>query len=603
MRKARIISKVIFATVAIPLLLSMGCKKYADYHNSPAVKKGVLDLREWDLDHHGPMVLRGEWEYYPQQFIKPEKLAEKTIIPNEMVTVPGYWNNYKSTGTKNGGSGFATYHVCILPGRNSEKGMALLMPTIETACAVYANGKQIYSAGVPGKNRSESRPGWKPAIVEINAVTNTLDLVFHISNFDHVRGGPGEKIVLGIHDDIEGMREYNIAVKMLFFGCLFIMSLYHGVIFLQRKNEKSALYFAIFCFLMALRSLLIEDFCFLIFIPSVPWSLLVRLTYSTFSLGFPVFVMFIDSLYPAEMNKGLKYIFIGAGITYSLLVALAPPLLFTMLLPVLQIFIVLASIYGLYVLVLALTRKRKDALLFLSAFIFYFFCIINDTLHNNMLIRTGYIAPSGFIIFIFLQSVLLSKKYSRAFIKIEKLFEEKTKLEGVKLDLESLSYLDQLTGIANRRRFDEYLYSEWRRSMRTADSLSLIMIDIDCFKEYNDRYGHIAGDLVLKKISGAMAASFSRAGDFIARYGGEEFAVILPSTAIGGAGVLAEKIRKNIFNLAIPHHFSAPADVVTISLGYSSVVPGPDIFPESLIEMADQALYRAKNSGRNRISD
>lgn len=164
--------------------------------------------------------------------------------------------------------------------------------------------------------------------------------------------------------------------------------------------------------------------------------------------------------------------------------------------------------------------------------------------------------------------------------------------------LQELANHDGLTGIANRRAFDETLKLEWRRAMRDSQPLSLLMVDVDHFKHYNDRYGHLAGDECLKQVAGAMSDEMQRASDMVARYGGEEFAVILPNSTQEGATVVAEKLRKTVEKLGIVFADSELGHV-TVSIGIASVTPTPAGDSWQLISTADAALYRAKASGRN----
>ena len=167
--------------------------------------------------------------------------------------------------------------------------------------------------------------------------------------------------------------------------------------------------------------------------------------------------------------------------------------------------------------------------------------------------------------------------------------------------LESLALLDGLTNIPNRRRFDEHLDSEWKRGVRAGSALSMIMIDIDFFKHYNDHYGHGAGDVCLRKVAGVLASAVVRPGDLVARYGGEEFVALLPDTDEEGALQIAERLRSNVVALQIPHAHAEAAVFVTISLGVASCEPSAITSPADLLEQADHQLYRAKSKGRNRV--
>jgi len=168
--------------------------------------------------------------------------------------------------------------------------------------------------------------------------------------------------------------------------------------------------------------------------------------------------------------------------------------------------------------------------------------------------------------------------------------------------LKHLSLMDGLTGIANRRHFDDFLLREWKRASREGAPLSLIMGDIDFFKGYNDSEGHQQGDICLQKVATALTNALKRPLDFVARYGGEEFVVVLPNTQEGGAAKIAETMRKNVENLCIPHTESQAGRVVTISLGVATARSFPDSSPDKLIDAADKALYRAKTDGRNRMA-
>jgi len=176
--------------------------------------------------------------------------------------------------------------------------------------------------------------------------------------------------------------------------------------------------------------------------------------------------------------------------------------------------------------------------------------------------------------------------------------ESQKKLLVANLELQRLTNLDGLTGLANRRYFDEYLNAEWLRARRQQTPFSVLMIDVDNFKHYNDTFGHVAGDTVLRKVAAALQGTIQRPTDLAARFGGEEFALLLPFTPAEGAQLLAEQARLAVESLAIP---SANGKVVTISVGGASLTPERDGAALKLIEAADQALYEAKHLGKNQV--
>jgi diguanylate cyclase (GGDEF)-like protein/PAS domain S-box-containing protein len=180
---------------------------------------------------------------------------------------------------------------------------------------------------------------------------------------------------------------------------------------------------------------------------------------------------------------------------------------------------------------------------------------------------------------------------------------KKTEEQLIRLqkELEDFSFKDGLTGVANRRMFDSILDLEWNNAHRSHQPLSVIMLDIDYFKQYNDFYGHIKGDDCLRRVAETLNTAGSRARDFFARFGGEEFALILPETDAEAAAKVAERCKSLIFKAQIPHEQSPIGQLLTISIGVGTIVPTNQDVPLAFIEAVDKRLYAAKQQGRNRI--
>jgi diguanylate cyclase (GGDEF)-like protein len=166
--------------------------------------------------------------------------------------------------------------------------------------------------------------------------------------------------------------------------------------------------------------------------------------------------------------------------------------------------------------------------------------------------------------------------------------------------LSALSFVDGLTGVANRRKFEEALEREWRRCARQYALLGMIMVDVDFFKLFNDTYGHQAGDAALKSVADCLVEHLNRPGDLVARYGGEEFVCLLPDTDLEGVRTTAGRLGKAVIGLAIPNQKSSVAQHLTISLGGTAVQADAERLPADLLSCADALLYRAKQEGRNR---
>jgi diguanylate cyclase (GGDEF)-like protein len=179
--------------------------------------------------------------------------------------------------------------------------------------------------------------------------------------------------------------------------------------------------------------------------------------------------------------------------------------------------------------------------------------------------------------------------------------ERTAQLEDANRRLEALSYTDALTGVANRRAFDQALDVEWRRAIRSKQPMSIVMIDIDHFKGFNDTYGHREGDNCLASVASAMSGTVRRAADTLARYGGEEFVALLPETDAAGAAAIAERMRARVADLALAHD-GGIGGRVTVSVGHATTTANDATSADLLVSAADVALYEAKRGGRNRVA-
>lgn len=208
----------------------------------------------------------------------------------------------------------------------------------------------------------------------------------------------------------------------------------------------------------------------------------------------------------------------------------------------------------------------------------------------------------GVFIELYRQKRALERKTVELDLKLVELEELQQQLEETNEQLLLLSITDGLTGLLNKRQFDVLFAEEWKRAHRNKAPLSLIMLDIDQFKSYNDTYGHALGDDCLINVAHALSSTIKRDVDKVARVGGEEFAMILPDTDVEGAHFVAEKVRRCIEDLNIPHSSSKVAECVTMSAGAASIVPSDQHAVRELIKAADTALYQAKTEGRNRVA-
>lgn len=184
---------------------------------------------------------------------------------------------------------------------------------------------------------------------------------------------------------------------------------------------------------------------------------------------------------------------------------------------------------------------------------------------------------------------------------VQHVYVQQQQLQAQTREMQALSFQDGLTGLSNRRRFDQALTDDWARAQRSHTPLALIMLDVDYFKNYNDHYGHQRGDEALKLLASIIRRVVVRQSDIATRYGGEEFAILLPDTSEANASKIAERIQTELASAALPHDYSAVSRIVTLSMGIAAIAPTPAQSSRELVHRADSALYAAKGSGRNRI--
>jgi PAS domain S-box-containing protein len=410
---------VLFLALTIFLLPSpLACQRDFPKKSPPRAVKGVLDLRKWDLKKDGPVDLSGEYAFYWMQHLEPKDFSQTT--PPEktgFIQVPGYWGSFRLKGKGLPGEGYATYRLKILLAAPMES-LALRFTTMGTAFTAYVNGKKVASAGVPGTDRSTTKPQYIPQVADFSLGEKEIDFLLHVSNFHHRRAGAWEAIKLGTETDIRRLSERRVAFDLFLFGSIFIIGMYHLGLFILRRKDRSPLYFSIFCFLITIRILTIEERYLIHLLPKMNWEFLVKLEYMSFYLAIPVFALFMRSLFHDFSKRFLILITLAAG-ALSGIVLVTPTRVFSHTLPISHALILLTAGYGFYVLILSWIHKSEGAVVFLIGFIILSLTAINDVLHVEKIIQTGYYAPLGLLAFIFSQAFLLSLRFSRAHSTVE----------------------------------------------------------------------------------------------------------------------------------------------------------------------------------------
>ncbi|MCF7808744.1 MAG: diguanylate cyclase [Candidatus Marinimicrobia bacterium] len=613
--------------MALASLLLVGCGS----SDQSEARDGVLDLRDYKFE--SPINLDGEW-----RFIWQDSMASSDPDPSDfiLIDVPDAWNGYEYKDQTIPGKGYGTYLLTILlPQRISD--YALDFATIGTAYNVYVNDQLISGVGIFSRGEEFALPEYKTRGLDIGEHSGQIKLRIDVSNYHHRLGGLWESVSLGLLQQIIHTREAHVASQLFLAGAIFIMGFYHLGVFSLKTRARAALYFGLFCVLIGLRTLTTGSIYLHEIWPAISWTMLVRIEYLTFYMGIPLFFLFIQEQFPDEIKLLYARIVGAISLLFILLVLFTNVEFFSASLRYFQPFSLFTMLYLIYGLSMAFIKGEEGSAMVLIGFTSIVVAFINDILYVANIVNTGHLISLGVLVFILMQALLISVRFSKAYQTIdtqraklertntayqaeidtrkaaeeevlkhknhlEELVKERTeKLEDVNKQLQELTRVDQLTGIANRRRLDEDLETEWKRMMREKRPLSVILCDIDHFKFYNDTYGHQQGDDCLEKVAVAIKSSVNRPGDLTARYGGEEFCIVLPETVTSGAKRIAELIRQNVLGLQIEHSSSKVLPFVTLSLGVATIIPEKDGEPGELLEYADQALYQAKDNGRNRV--
>ena len=483
----------------LPLILTLlffSCNPQEPKKIPPKVVKGVLDLRHldmpdnskertnnnnytgnsgtepsqldshvsnvveaWDFTTDGIINLDGEWEFYWGEFLEPRldtpansQVKTKESNPNtagtrrpqlsELITVPGNWNSYLNNGKPVGSDGYATYRLrVLLPKSNTPLAFKIL--NASTAYTMYVNGEKLASNGVVGKVKESIIPQSLSIISSMQNPKEELEILFHVSNFHYSKGGLWLPVKLGSEKAVRELRDKNLFLDLFLAGSILIMGLYHLVIFIQRKVDKSPLLFGIYCFIIVVRLVSTgEKFLTTIF-PEIPFQLLIKIEYLSFYLAVPVFCHFLYTIFPREGKKKILKLIWAIGILFAISVVVTATEIFTQTVNAYQIFTLLCLLYFIYLIGLAIFRKREGGKTILVGCLIIIIGVVNDILYNRNILSTGNIFPQCLLGFTFFQSIMLSMRFSKSFTQAEKpsgdLEQKSNRLEETSMELTALT--------------------------------------------------------------------------------------------------------------------------------------------------------------------
>ncbi|NUM41152.1 MAG: adenylate/guanylate cyclase domain-containing protein, partial [Leptospiraceae bacterium] len=366
----------------------------------------------------------GDFEFYWKKLINPEDFKKNTLEPYYAL-IPSAWNDFEIGGEKIGRDGFGTYRVKLhFHPKYSSQLFGLKIPHQATSYNFWINGKLVATNGKVGDSKDSSKPQYLTQIINFEIPPDgNLEFIFQISNYSHRLGGFWEKIILGKYDQIQKLRDIDVFYDSFLFGSLLIMAIYHFGLFMLRRDDKAAVFFGVYCLIIAVRLMFSGENWITQIYPNFPWDWQVRIDYLTFYLSVPIFGGFLRTLYPNEINLKVILLNLVLGLLFALANIVSPKPYFTYYLFYYEVFILFMIIYLLFSIVRAIIHNRDGALSVLTGALVLSVTVINDILNTQEIIKTVYLAPIGLFIFQFSQSFILSLIFSKAYKAVQNLSE------------------------------------------------------------------------------------------------------------------------------------------------------------------------------------
>ena len=386
--------------------------------------KGYLDLSDVAKKDQWEVTLDGEWEFYWKTLIMPEDFSRSsTKINPEYINIPGNWNSVNSYPSH----GYATIRL-LVSGLRKGTTYTLYLPEMLTAYRFFLNGKEVYRNGITGIDRKGTTPQFRPGLISFTSRDGNADIVCQISNFDHRNSGIWRSVTLGSEQFVTEKHKKKQLLEMFISSVLLTISLFHLGVYIYRHKAKAELLFGLSCLILFFRTISTGEQLLTQFIPGFPWGLARKMEYSPFFVSAPLFMSFIFVLFPEDSSKKINRGFLVLYILMGSFFILFPVRISNYGIVFAEFILLVALIYTLTILLKALFRKRDHSIPIFTAFIILAITAINDILFSRQIINTGYLVPLGFILFIIIQSQMLTRRYANSFNEVISLTDQLKKL-------------------------------------------------------------------------------------------------------------------------------------------------------------------------------
>jgi signal transduction histidine kinase len=421
----------IFGLIIIAFVFSLRVQT-RNIRDLPAAEKAVFDFSKIDFQQQSFIKLKGRVALYWNSLLTPADLGTEPLPePTGYIEIPGAWNGFETGNGKITARGYGTYRFRILV---PEEGMyGLKIKEFETAYALWINGEPLGGSGIVSDTKKGMKPCWRRHEFYTLSQNKEIDVVLQISNFYHRNGGATEIMVFGAAGQIMKLKSRQISLEVFVFGVLFILFLYHMLLYFYRKSDKSILWFTLVCLFVFLRLGTTGEKVLLELWPSLPWAVAIRIEYISFMALAPSMLWFMRELFPQEISLRFSRLVTAVSAVFVAIVLFTPASIFSYTPLAFQVIIILLATYLLVLLFIAILRGREFAVAIFGGFLLFYLFTINDFLYYDKALDTAYLMPFAIFILLISQAFVLAKRTSTAFAHVELL---SRKLEQSNAELE-----------------------------------------------------------------------------------------------------------------------------------------------------------------------
>lgn len=564
MKKNKVLKLIIVLVLLVFLVILVESKSYND--SDVMADNGQINLSDWDFSEAGVVRLKGNWELFYGELLSPEEVEARTA--DNYYQIPGNLAD-QVPGKK---QGYMTLHLKVKVPQNEIYGITF--NSMFTASDIWINGVYLDGHGKVGMSISEEKPIYRPTTMYFPPVNKEVDIVIQTSTYLNLEPSISKLPIFGTKQQIQNIGIKSYASDGFLIGILFLMAILSFGFYFTKPRQKSNIYFSCLCILMMLRCMVFNSKLAVQFWPDMPFEILSK----TSALTFYLFVMFYALFLESVFNKSalLKKISIVFGVVFTVICLFTNCRIYDCLGIPAQIMVSCFVIYEFYVFINEIRNKNSNAWKYFIPFIILILCFLNDALVNDSIICNPYYGIYGMAVFIIIQSMYLVDDYLDKHRKLDSLNK------------------DGLTSLYNNKHIKEILSNQIAQYNNVDSNFTLIMIDIDDFKEINDEFGHMFGDKVLVDIAKILSNDTENTA-YAGRFGGDEFVLIMPDIKEKEAIDIAEGIAKNVEALSEKYKIDRK---ITLSMGiYENKTD--DLI--ECINKADSYMYKAKTLGKSSI--